>query len=93
MKLTALLIAIEVGGTVAFAMSGLIEAMRKRMDVVGVFSVAFVSAFGGGTVRDILLDRRPFFWVTESGWVWVILGLCVAGVLLMRARHLSLIHI
>lgn len=46
---------------VAFAMSGLIEAMRKRMDVVGVFSVAFVSAFGGGTVRDLLLDRRPLF--------------------------------
>lgn len=39
MKLSALLIAIEVGGTVAFAVSGLIEAMRKRMDVVGVFSV------------------------------------------------------
>ena len=42
-------------------MSGLIEAMRKGMDVVGVFSVAFVSAFGGGPVRDLMLDRRPLF--------------------------------
>jgi uncharacterized membrane protein YeiH len=71
MKLTALLIAIEVGGTVAFAMSGLIEAMRKRMDVVGVFSVAFVTAFGGGTVRDLLLDRRPLFWVEHEAYLWL----------------------
>jgi uncharacterized membrane protein YeiH len=75
MKLTTLLIAIEVGGTVAFAMSGLIEAMRKRMDVVGVFSVAFVSAFGGGTVRDILLDRRPLFWIEHEAYLWLVLAL------------------
>lgn len=46
MKLTIFLMAIEVGGTIAFTLLGLIEAMRKRMDVVGVFSVAFVSVFG-----------------------------------------------
>jgi len=51
MKFETILLVIEVGGTIAFAMSGLLEAIRKRMDIVGVFSVAFVSAFGGGTVR------------------------------------------
>ena len=44
----------------AFALSGLIESARKRLDVVGIFMVMGLSAFGGGTLRDILLDRRPF---------------------------------
>ncbi|MCS6811365.1 MAG: trimeric intracellular cation channel family protein [Tepidimonas sp.] len=72
MRWSTLMIVLEVGGIVAFAMSGLIEAMRKRMDVVGVFSVAFVSAFGGGTVRDILLDRRPLFWIEHEGYLWLV---------------------
>jgi hypothetical protein len=64
MNLESILVAIEVTGTIAFALSGLIESTRKRMDVIGVLSVTFASAFGGGTVRDVLLDRRPLFWVT-----------------------------
>ncbi|MDM7463601.1 MAG: trimeric intracellular cation channel family protein [Tepidimonas taiwanensis] len=79
MKLSALWMAIEVGGTVAFAMSGLIEAMRKRMDIVGVFSVAFVSAFGGGTVRDVLLDRRPLFWVEHEAYLWLVLAMVLTA--------------
>lgn len=61
MKLTTVLMVIEVGRTISFAVSGLIEAMCKGMDVVGVASVVFVSAFGDGPVRDLLLDRRPLF--------------------------------
>ncbi|TSE29092.1 hypothetical protein Tther_01704 [Tepidimonas thermarum] len=79
MHLSTLLFAIEVGGIVAFAMSGLIEAMRKRMDVVGVFSVAFVSAFGGGTVRDLLLDRRPLFWIEHEPYLWLVLAMAVTA--------------
>lgn len=85
MKLSALLIAIEVGGTVAFAVSGLIEAMRKRMDVVGVFSVAFVSAFGGGTVRDLLLDRRPLFWVEHEAYLWLVFAMVITAPWWLRA--------
>ncbi|TAH50631.1 MAG: trimeric intracellular cation channel family protein [Betaproteobacteria bacterium] len=88
MKLSALLIAIEVGGTLAFAMSGLVEATRKRMDIVGVFSVAFVSAFGGGTVRDVLLDRRPLFWIQNEAYLWLVLALVVSAPLWLRTlRH------
>ena len=79
MNLHPFLIAIEVGGTLAFAMSGLIEATRKRMDIVGVFSVAFVSAFGGGTVRDLLLDRRPLFWVQNQEYVWLVIALALTA--------------
>src|SRR5574338_1453635 len=88
MKLSALFIAIEVGGTLAFAMSGLLEATRKRMDIVGVFSVAFVSAFGGGTVRDVLLDRRPLFWIQHEVYLWLVLLLVLSAPLwLMTLRH------
>ena len=79
MPLSTLLVAIEVGGIVAFATSGLIEAMRKRMDVVGVFSVAFVSAFGGGTVRDLLLDRRPLFWIEHEAYLWLVLAMALSA--------------
>ncbi|NCA88121.1 MAG: trimeric intracellular cation channel family protein, partial [Gammaproteobacteria bacterium] len=54
---------IEISAIIVFAVSGLIVAVRKGMDIVGVFTVAFVAAFGGGTLRDVLLDRRPLFWV------------------------------
>lgn len=82
-------IAIEAAATVAFALSGLIEAARKRLDVVGIFMVMGLTAFGGGTLRDILLDRRPFFWVQHAGWLWVLLVLCIAAMVFMRARHLE----
>lgn len=81
----AILIVIEVLATIAFAVSGLIESTRKRMDIVGVFSVTFVSAFGGGTLRDVLLDRRPLFWVQHTEYIWLILVLTLAAPLLLKA--------
>jgi uncharacterized membrane protein YeiH len=81
--------AIEVVATIAFALSGVIEGARKRLDAVGICVVAGLTAFGGGTVRDILLDRRPLFWVQHAGWVWFLLALCVGAMLFMRARHLE----
>ena len=80
-------IAIEAAATVAFALSGLIESARKRLDVVGICMVMGLSAFGGGTLRDVLLDRRPFFWVQHAGWLWVLLALCLVAMVFMRARH------
>lgn len=82
-------IAIEAAATVAFAASGLLAAARKRLDAVGVCIVAGLAAFGGGTLRDVLLDRRPFFWVQHSGWLWALLALCVAAMLFMRSRHFA----
>lgn len=88
MNLHPFLVAIEVGGTLAFAMSGLIEATRKRMDIIGVFSVAFVSAFGGGTLRDILLDRRPLFWIENQEYLWLVLAMVATTPLwLQTLRH------
>ena len=66
LTLTNTQMVIEIAATVAFALSGLIEAARKRLDVVGICMVTGLTAFGGGTLRDILLDRRPFFWVQHA---------------------------
>ena len=81
--------AVEASGTLAFALSGLLEAARKRLDAVGVCLVAGLAAFGGGTLRDVLLDRRPFFWVAHSEWLWGLLALCVGAMLFLRAQHFA----
>lgn len=78
---------VELSATAAFALSGLMEAARKKLDAVGVCVVAFLAAFGGGTLRDMLLDQRPFFWVQHTDMLWAVLGLCGAAMLFMRQRH------
>ncbi len=84
------LLVVEVVGTLAFAVSGLVEAARRGMDAVGICVVTGLAAFGGGTLRDVLLDRRPFFWVEQAHWLWLLLALCVAAMALLRHRHLVL---
>jgi uncharacterized membrane protein YeiH len=79
--------AIEFVAVLAAAFSGFAEARNKRMDPVGVFTVAFITAFGGGTLRDVLLDRRPFFWVQHEHYVVLILVLTLIGTPLMRLAH------
>ena len=85
--LSLLLTIVEAMATIAFALSGLLEAARKRLDAVGVCVVAGLAAFGGGTLRDVLLDRRPFFWVEHAAWLWALLALCIAAMALLRVRH------
>jgi uncharacterized membrane protein YeiH len=49
--------------------------------------VTGLTAFGGGTLRDVLLDRRPFFWVEHATWLWALLLLCIAAMFLLRTQH------
>jgi len=79
----------EVIGTLAFALSGLIEAARKKLDLVGMAMVSGLAAFGGGTLRDVLLDRRPFFWFENDIWVWIIIAICLGSIFFLRSRHLE----
>ncbi|MEY4000197.1 MAG: hypothetical protein RLZZ626_552, partial [Actinomycetota bacterium] len=75
--LTSALTLFEAVGTLAFAASGIIEAARKKFDIFGIVLTAFVTAFGGGTLRDILLDRRPFFWEAHQEWIWIMIAIGV----------------
>ena len=80
---------LEFAATIAFALSGVIKAASKKLDIVGVCVMAFIAAFGGGTLRDLLLDLRPFFWVRQENFVWVVMGLSLLAVLFMRQRHIA----
>ncbi|RJF98143.1 trimeric intracellular cation channel family protein [Noviherbaspirillum saxi] len=75
---------LEILAILVGAFSGFIEARSKRMDVVGVFTVAFITAFGGGTLRDILLDKRPLFWVTHQEYAILIFLLALVAVPAIR---------
>jgi uncharacterized membrane protein YeiH len=86
-KTTGLLFAVELVAVLGGAFSGFAESQRKNMDVVGVFTVAFVTAFGGGTLRDVLLDRRPFFWVEHQTYVILIFTLSLVATPVMRHAH------
>lgn len=56
---------IDILGTVAFAISGVLVAMEKRLDLFGVLIIAFVTAIGGGTLRDLLIGNTPVGWMTD----------------------------
>lgn len=64
---------LDIIGTMAFAMSGALTAMNKRLDPFGVFIIAFVTAVGGGTVRDVLIGRTPVGWMLDLKYVYVII--------------------
>jgi uncharacterized membrane protein YeiH len=77
-----MMLVIEVLAVISGAVFGVLLARRKGMDFVGVFSVAFMTAFGGGTLRDVLLDRHPLFWIQYS-WYPVIVFVVAAVVSLI----------
>ena len=83
-RLPLILHIMEVIGVLAFAVSGVVDARKQRLDVVGTFVVAFATAFGGGTLRDVLLDRRPFYWVEHEGYVLLIFAMSFGASFVLR---------
>lgn len=61
-------------GVAVFAVSGALAAGRKRLDWVGVVALAVVTSLGGGTIRDILLNRQTVFWIEDPTYLWVIVA-------------------
>ena len=74
---------IEIIGINAFALTGIFEARKKGMDFVGVYSVAMITAFGGGSLRDIILNRHPLFWVEHYWYPLLLLGLSFLAALII----------
>jgi len=72
---------VDILGTIAFAISGVLVAMQKRMDPFGILIIAFVTAVGGGTLRDILIGETPVSWMKDMTFVYVILGSTIFAVL------------
>ncbi|WP_340066723.1 trimeric intracellular cation channel family protein [Ascidiimonas aurantiaca] len=68
----SLLYALDILGTFVFAISGVLTAFGKRFDPFGIFIIAFVTALGGGTLRDILIGRTPVGWMFDLNYVYTI---------------------
>jgi uncharacterized membrane protein YeiH len=76
---TSFLSAIEIMGTFAFAVSGAFSAMEKKLDPFGTLIIAFVTAIGGGTVRDVLVGNTPVTWLHNEIVILVIFWSAVAA--------------
>ena len=88
-----LITAITYLGVVAGAVSGVIEARRKKMDIIGAIAVALITALGGGTLRDLILGRTPVFWVSQESYALVaffvaILTFYSTGLLVLTSRSI-----
>jgi len=75
---------LEMAGTAAFAVSGALAASRKRMDIFGFCVLALMPAVGGGTIRDVIIDRHPVFWVSDNRYVAVAI---IAALVVFFAPH------
>ena len=75
---------LEMLGTAAFAVSGALAASRKGMDIFGFCVLALMPAVGGGTIRDIIIDRVPVFWVSDNRYVAVAI---IAALVIFFAPH------
>lgn len=73
---------IDILGTIAFAISGVLVAMNKKMDLFGILIIAFVTAVGGGTLRDMLIGQTPVGWMKDMTFTYAILGSTVLAVIL-----------
>ena len=80
---------IDILGTVAFAISGVLVAMEKRLDLFGVFIIAFVTAIGGGTLRDLLIGNTPVAWMTDITYmVTIFIAVVFAVIFVNQLKYL-----
>ena len=68
---------IDILGTFSFAVAGAFAAMEKKLDPFGVLIISFVTAIGGGTIRDLLIGELPVAWLSSNTAAWVILTAAV----------------
>nr|WP_299340508.1 trimeric intracellular cation channel family protein [Allomuricauda sp.] len=74
----------DILGTIAFAISGVLVAMDKRLDLFGVLIIALVTAIGGGTLRDLLIGNTPVTWMQDLTYIVIIPITVVLAILFSR---------
>jgi uncharacterized membrane protein YeiH len=79
-----LLSLIDILGTITFAISGVFAAMQKRLDLFGILIIAFITAIGGGTLRDMLIGDLPVSWMRGIATPLLILVSAVAAILFRK---------
>jgi uncharacterized membrane protein YeiH len=75
---------IEIAGTAAFSIAGAFAAMEKKLDLFGIFIIAFVTAMGGGTLRDVLIGDLPVKWMLDMSYGLVVLLSTLSALLFTR---------
>lgn len=73
-------------GVAVFSASGALSAARNGLDLLGVLVIAGVTALGGGTLRDLLLDRHPLVWITDPAYLPVCAGAALLTLAWVRRR-------
>jgi uncharacterized membrane protein YeiH len=82
--------ALDILGTIAFAISGALMAMNKKMDPFGVFIIGFVTAVGGGTLRDVLIGKQPVIWMNDITYIFLIgFAVIIAIIFRKKLKHLQ----
>jgi len=75
---------LDILGTMAFAISGATIAIHKKFDPFGVLIIAFATAVGGGTLRDVLIGRNPVGWMQDLNYVYTILGATIFTIIFRK---------
>ena len=81
----SLLALLDYAAVLVFAITGALVASRAQLDIVGFAFIACLTAVGGGTIRDLLLDRNPIFWIETPS----MLGVAIVAALVVSARALA----
>lgn len=76
---------LDYASVLIFALTGALVASRQQLDIVGFFFVACLTAVGGGTLRDVLLDRNPVFWIGQPTYIAIA---CAAALIVFFTAHL-----
>jgi uncharacterized membrane protein YeiH len=77
---------LDLVGVAVFAVSGVLAARSRGLDLLGVIVIAAITAVGGGTLRDLLLHRYPIFWITDARYLTVIMASALLTVGYVRVR-------
>jgi uncharacterized membrane protein YeiH len=75
---------INIGGTIAFVASGTLAGIRQKLDIFGILVIAFVTAIGGGTLRDLLIGQSPVKWLMDVNIIYLIVGVSLATILFRK---------
>ncbi len=78
---------IDILGTAAFSISGVFAAMDKKLDIFGIFIIAFMTAIGGGTIRDIMIGDTPVTWMRTSNYSVVIFLSAAVAIMFYKLIH------
>lgn len=78
---------VDLAGVFVFAISGALAAREKRLDLFGIFIIAFVTGLGGGTLRDVMLGRTPVFWMQAPIYVGMIFGGTIFTIIFRKKIH------